>query len=65
MVCCPVFSNMWATVETPVLRSPMTEADRPYGAIGGMFELFAGAYKCDDDEPLALVLYSVRMSGRG
>lgn len=56
---------MWATVETPVLRSPMTEVGRPYGAIEGMFELFAGAYKCDDDEPLALVLYSVCMSGRG
>jgi hypothetical protein len=33
MVCCPVFFDMHATVETPMLRSALTKVDRPYGAI--------------------------------
>lgn len=51
MVCCPILFDMWASVETPVRRSPMVEADWPYGATGGITELFAGAYKRGDDDP--------------
>jgi hypothetical protein len=43
MVCYPVFSNVRAIVETHMLRSSLTEVVHPYGVIGGMSALFAGA----------------------
>jgi hypothetical protein len=65
MVCCPVFSDMWPTVETPMMRYPMVEAGRPYGVIGACLNCLRGHYKRADDDPLALAMCSGRTSRRG
>jgi hypothetical protein len=39
-----VLSGMWVTVETLVLRSPMTGVDRPHKAVGMRLRSYAAAY---------------------
>jgi hypothetical protein len=48
MVYHPILSGMWVTLETPVLRSPMSGVDWPHKAAGTRLRLYAIAYSCVD-----------------
>jgi hypothetical protein len=62
---CPIFFDTRSTVETPVPRSPMAKADRPYGAMTTRLKPFMGAYNRADDDSMTLVMYDAPKSECG